>query len=241
MAAQSDVLAYIPEPMQQPLGQFATLVRTLGGESVRSLTLFGAIAGGSFDITRHTARSVLVADDVSLDFLRRLAENGAKLGKQRIAAPLVMTEAYIKASCDTFPLELIEIQQNHVVVFGDDHFADLEFAEADIRYQCERELKVLAMNLRQGLLAAAGRDKILAEIQASVGENILRTLRGLLWIRSRRDAQPATAVLDEVENLTSRKLPGIRKAIDPQAARGWSEFVALHTDVAALGGVVDGW
>jgi hypothetical protein len=227
--------------MRPALGQFATLVRSLAGKGARSLTLFGAIARGSFDPTRQTARSVLVADAVDLAFLRRLADHGAKLGKQSIAAPLVMTEAYIKTSCDTFPLEFIEIQQNHLVVFGDDFFADLEFKESDVRHQCERDLKMLAMSLRQGLLAAAGREKVLADLETSVGEGLLRTLRGMLWIRDRREAQAAVAVLDEIENLTSRKLPGIRGAINPTAVHGWSEFSALYADVEALGGVVDAW
>jgi hypothetical protein len=184
---------------------------------------------------------VLVVDGVDLHMLRRLAEHGAKLGKSSISAPLIMTPQYIADSLDTFPLELIEIHQNHVPLFGDDHFADLAFQESHIRLQCERELKVLAMGLRQGLLAAAGRERALAEVEKGSAQTVLRTMRGMLWLKDRREAQPALAVVTEVENLLNKKLPGVRTAIDPEAPHGWEQFETLYHDVIALQETVDAW
>lgn len=241
MTATFSALDAIPEPMGSTLRQFATLLQNLTGTTAESLTLFGAIARGTFDATRHTARSVLVVSQVDLGMLKRLAEHGAKLGKQHLAAPLIMTPSYIDASRDTFPLELIEIQQNRIVAFGKDFFEDLEFNAADVRLQCERELKVILIHMRQGLLAAAGREKVLAQLVTSGAENLLRTLRGMLWLKERREAQPASSVLDEVENLAKRKLPGIRGALDSKVAHEWDSFTALYRDTEALGELVNGW
>ena len=231
----------IAEPMRPPIRTLADLVRKLAGNHAKSLTLFGAIAAGSFDATRHTVRSVLIVDAVDLSVLRRLAEHGAKLGKAHVSAPLIMTPQYITDSLDTFPLELIEIHQNHITVFGEDHFADLSFDDGHVRLQCERELKVLLIGLRQGLLAAAGREKVLAELEVNMAENLLRTLRGMLWLKGRREAQPATEVIVEVENLVQRKLPGVRAAVDREAAHDWGQFESLYRDVEALGATVDAW
>jgi hypothetical protein len=227
--------------MRTPIREFAELLRELGGDNVKSLTLFGSIAAGSFDDRRHTARSVLVVEQIDLGLLRRIAEHGPRFGKLRISAPLIMTPQYVRDSLDTFPLEFIEIQQNHMVVFGDEHFSGLEFAERDIRHECERELKVLAMSLRQGLLAAAGQEKALAELELGVGEGLLRIVRGMLWLKGRRDAQSSALVLAEIENLTSRKLPGLRQAISAPEAGGWEGFERLYHDVVALGELVDAW
>ena len=230
-----------PLIMREPLERFQSLIRDTVGDNAVALTLFGAIAAGSFDVERHTARSVLVVHRIDLDILRQLAGHGATLGKARIAAPLIMTPAYIESSRDTFPLELIEISQRHITLFGEDCFAGLTFEDAHVRLQCERELKATLIGLRQGMLAAAGRDKLLGALVTDVAAGIVRTLRGLLWLKNRKDAKPAGEVVDEVEQLTDRKLPGLRIALDTSAAHGWTEFKGLYRDVEGLGEVVDGW
>lgn len=234
-------LDQVIEPMREPLRRFTGLVRELAGENAKSLSLIGAIAAGSFDANRHTARSVLVLEKVDLSMLRRLAEHGAQLGKDRIAAPLVMTPAYIEASLDTFPLELIEIKQNHVTLFGPDFFEELKFEEPDVRLQCERELKSVLIGLRQGLLASAGREKVLGAIDAQAGEKLIRTLRGMLWLKGKQEGKPAQEVVADAEALLDRKLPGLRIALDPSVERTWSKFEQLYDDVAALGEMANAW
>ena len=227
--------------MSEPLREYAKFVRELTGSNGKALTLFGAVLAGNFDVKRHVARSVVVLERVDLAMLRRLAERGAKLGKAGIAAPLVMTPVYIRSSLDTFPLELIDIQQHHVTLFGEDHFNDLSFQDGHVRLQCEREFKVALISLRQGLLAAAGRDRFLGGVEVDIGEGLMRTLRGMLWLKGQKEPRPAGEVLTEVEKLTDRKLSGIRTALDPAEAHGWNEFEALYHDVEALQEVVDAW
>ncbi len=241
MAAIVAGLNRVPETMRAPIQSYAELVREIVGDNARSLALFGSVVARSFDPSRHTAHSVLVVDKVDLRTLRRLAAHGLSLGKSLIAAPLIMTPRYIAASLDTFPLELIEIQQNHLTLFGDDHFHDLNFKDEDVRYQCERELKVLLMGLRQGLLAAAGREKYVAGVQATISEQMVRTLRGMLWLKGRHEGQSAEDVVAEVENLYQLKLPGLRTALDTGAMHSWEQFDQLYSDVDKLGDIVDAW
>ncbi len=231
----------IIEPMREPVREFADLTRELAGPAAKSLTIFGALAAGSFDAARHTVRSVLVLDEIDLDFLRRLAGQGERLGKSRFSAPLIMTPDYIKASLDTFPLELIEIHQCHVTIFGQDYFSDPSFEDRHVRLQCERELKSVLISMRQGLLAAAGRDNVLEAVEVDIAEKLVRTMRGMLWLRGQKGARPAAEVIGEVAKLTSRQLDGVRTALDPSAAHGWEAFQRLYRDVEALGDIVDAW
>ena len=234
-------MSRVTEPMHKPIEDYTHLLMQLAGSTAKALTLFGAIAAGSFDVDRHTARNVLVVGQVDLQMLRQLATHGAKLGKVNIAAPLIMTPEYIKASLDTFPLELLEIQQNHITVFGEAYFEELTFKVGDVRLECERELKTMLIGMRQGLLAAAGREKLVGALGMDVGEGMMRTLRGLLWLKGQKDAGPAAQVLSEVERITKRGLSGVRTALDPLASHGWEEFTTLYHDVEALVEVADEW
>ena len=140
-----------------------------------------------------------------------------------------------------FPLELIEIHQMHVTIFGGDLFANLAFEDAHVRLQCERELKTILIGLRQGLLAAAGREKYVGALEMDVGEGLLRTLRGMLWLKGQKDGKPAVEVLAEIEKIVDRRLDGVRTALDPSAHHGWSEFESLYRDVEAVGEIVNAW
>lgn len=241
MDAKLTKLDRIVESMRQPLRQYAELVQKLGEENARALTLYGAITTGAFEPAVQPAMNVLVLNEVDLDLLRRLAEHGLKLGKARIAAPLIMTPAYIQASLDTFPLELIEIHQQHLTVFGEDHFADLSFEDAHVRLQCEREFKAILIRLRQGLLAAAGRERLVAELEVEIGGSLARTLRGLLWLKGQKEAKPATQVVMAVEKVIDKPLPGVRAALERAGEHGWEQLRLLYADIETLGKIVDAW
>lgn len=234
-------LTRVVEAMRQPLTDYARLIQDIASSNAVALTLYGRVVSPTFDPARHTARSVMIMGQVDLAALRRLALHGAKLGKSAIAAPLVMTPDYIKASLDTFPLEFIEIGQHHLTLFGEDHFADLSFEDTHVRLQCERELKTVLIGLRQGLLAAAGREKFISALEQDVAEALMRTMRGMLWLKGMRDALPGDKVVEEIEKLTERKLPGVRTAMDPEADHGWEAFEKLYRDVESLGEIANGW
>ena len=231
----------VPETMRAPLQRYARTLEELAGDSARSLTLFGAVAAGTFNPRSHTARSVFVVETVDLEMLRRLARQGPRLGKARIAAPLIMTPEYIEASLDTFPLEFLEIAQQHILVFGEDPFRELPLQAADVRHECERELKTIQMGLRQALLAAAGRDRALTTVEVDVGERLLRSLRGLLWLHGEIGPRAAMDTVAAIEEGIHRSLPGVRSAADDRAHHGWEEFKTLYADVDALRTHIDGW
>ncbi len=237
----TSVWTRVSTEMREALEDFARLVREVFVQEAKALTIFGKVVTGGFDARSETARSVLVTDRVNLSTLRRLAGNGARLGKSGIGAPLVVTPKYLRDSLDSFPLELIEIQQQGVTVFGDDHFAELAFEEAHVRLQCERELKRALIALRQGLLATAGLERHVPALQREAANQLLRTLRGMLWLKGRREFVEQAGVLEAIESIASRKVSGLRAAFDSTVASGWPDFDNLYADVESLMEMVEGW
>jgi len=130
---------------------------------IHSIHMVGSALTEDYDSRTSDINSVVVLHEMDLEFLKFLAPLGKKYGKARIAAPLIMTPAYIDASRDVFPIELLNIKLLHRTVFGKDLFRDLELEKSHLRLQCERELKVKLIGLRQGYIAAAGDRKILAK------------------------------------------------------------------------------
>jgi len=231
----------IISPMRERVGSYARLIQELFGESGKALTVFGRVLIDGFNVDRDTVRSVVVVERVELPLLRRLADRGAQLGKSGVAAPLIMTPGHIRTSLDAFPLELLEIQQQHLTIFGQDYFNDLTFKDAHVRLQCERELKRILITLRQGLLASAGRERLVAVLEKGASDDLVRTLRGLLWLKGRKEFWNATEVVTEIENSTKQKLPGVRNALDSSVPSGWADYDSLYRDVDVLGEIVNAW
>ncbi len=220
---------------------YARTLQDIFGATARALTLFGHVVTPAFDPARHLVQSVVVTEGVDLGLLRRLAERGPELACERITAPLVMTPEYIRASLDTFPLELLAIQQCHVTVFGEDYFAALTFEASHMRLQCERELKTLTLAMRQGLLASAGDEQFLTSVELDLAGGLVRTLRGLLWLKGDCEQRAERAMLAALERRLERTFPGIQDALDEHAPHDWAEFERLYRDIDFLGKAVNDW
>lgn len=235
----ADRLSHLPEPMREAIGKLVDRIRALAGKQVLEVCLYGRVASAQFDAESDSVLSVLVLQQFDLRMLRELASEGVAFGKRRLTAPIVMTPGFIEESLDTFPLELLEIQQQHATIVGDDHFSTLTFQPSHIRHQCERELKTLLIGMRQGLLAAAARERLLERVKQGAVEMLLRTLRGYLWLKGQTDHQPDLAVVDAVEQVMSRKLPGIRQVMEDAAHDTWQQFLKLYDDIDALRKEID--
>lgn len=231
----------VPAPLRPAVGQLAERLQQYGGPRVHSLVLYGPVAQPTFDADRDVVRTAIVMDSVDLVALRRLATEGHRFGRARIIAPLVLTPAFIRESLDTYPLELIEIQQSHVLVFGDDFFAPLEFEHAHVRLQCERELKVLALAMRQAVVSHGDSERSLRKAAWPPLLGLVRILRGICWLRGRRDALPPTQLVLATEQILDLALPGIRRAAEVRGTGDWPAIEALYHDIERLGNCANGW
>lgn len=225
-------------PLRVALGEFASEVVEQFGAKLAGLALYGPVLQSGFD-ERMAADSAMVLERIDLTELRRLGERGARLGKRGIAAPLVLTPEFIAASQDSFPLELLDIQQNHATLVGRDCFDGIELRPEHVRLQCEREFRRIAMRMRQGLLATAGREKFLVGLEADIGIHLLRTLRGVLWLQGTKTYLPTVEVMARCAESTKRPLSGLRQALSSTTAHGWEAFTALYDDVEALAGMAN--
>lgn len=230
----------VPSSMRRAFNDYCDLLDGLAGRDLLGVTAFGPVLEPGFEQTGLAATTVVVLRKVDLLVLRRLAEHGPHLGRLGIAAPQTMTPEYIVSSLDTYPLEMLEIHQHRVTLRGADFFEEVDIRPEHLRLQCEREFKRVLLRLRQGLLAAAGQPDFLLELEHDIGHHLMRTLRGMLWLKGTRTYLPTPAALDACEVVVGRGLPGVREAMRPDAQGSWEEFVALYDDAESLATLVNG-
>lgn len=160
------------------------LVR-FAGPRLHSLHLVGSAVTPDWAAGRSDVNTLLVLREMDLAVLEAIAPLGRRLHGKGLAPPLVMDTAYIAGSLDVFPMEFLEMRLIHETVAGEDLLAGLEIARADLRQQCEREIKSRLIGLRQGYLRALGDKKALAEALGRFLSGYQPLARGILTLLGR--------------------------------------------------------
>jgi hypothetical protein len=190
-------------------------------------------------VRAHSPRlldSVVVLKRQDFVLLRHLGGQGRLFAREGIGAPLILTPEFIASSQDSFPLELLDIQQRRYGVYGSDHFSTLSFRDEHLRLQCERELKVAGLAMRQRVLQAAHHGNWHTH---DIAENMLRVLRGLRQLKRRPALRESPAVLADFATLTSKGLPALQEVIS--GAHDWEVFQRLAGEIEVLGVLANGW
>lgn len=127
------------------------------GERLKMVALFGSAAAGDVTDDYSDLNVMVVCEQlgvVELDLIARKTREWVKLGNP---PPLMFAEERLMNSSHVFPIELLDIKENHKVLFGRDLLRDLPISQANLRFQLEHELKGKLIQLREEYLLA-GRD-----------------------------------------------------------------------------------
>ncbi len=154
-------------------------------ENIHSIHVTGTAVTADYDGKISDVNSIIVLKEMDLKFLGVLAPLGKKYGKHKVAAPLIMTPGYIERSLDVFPVEFLNFRLIHSTVFGEDILEGLEIDRMDLRHQCERELKVKLIWLRQGYISSRGDSRILAEQLVNSITGCIPLFRGIIVLRGK--------------------------------------------------------
>jgi hypothetical protein len=128
----------------------------------------------------HTPRpSVAIVQSLELADLTACAAQAARWQRAGAATPVVLTRREFARSLDAFPVEFGEIIDTHETLFGDDPFAGLSVALADLRRACEGQTRSLLLHLREDYMEAAGAGRAIAALVTDSAPEF-RTLVGLL-------------------------------------------------------------
>ncbi|MBW1994494.1 MAG: hypothetical protein JRI77_08585 [Deltaproteobacteria bacterium] len=113
-----------------------------------------------------------------------------------------MKPQYVLNSLDAFPIEFLNIKLLHYLVFGDDIFKELDIKRSDLRQQCEREIKVKLIGLRQGYLSSMGNRRILTDSFINTISGYIPLFRGIIFLLGKEPPLRNEAVLSVLSELS---------------------------------------
>ena len=183
--AQNDNLNLQPlrPEIQEPVKAFAEKLTEQLADNLQSITIVGSSLTDDFQPGKSDINTVLIVGTQNMEVLSVLAGMAKSISKKKFALPLLMTEKYIERSSDVFGIEFLDLKLTHETISGSDPFESLSFKKADVRHQCERELKAMLIRLRQGYVAAAANKRLVRDILISTSISLAPLLRAMLWLK----------------------------------------------------------
>ena len=198
-------------------------------DQIHSVHLVGSALTQDYDPKRSDINSVIVLQEMNLKFLELLAPLGKKYGKKGVAAPLIMTPKYIDQSLDVFPVEFLNIKLVHHTVFGEDIFQDLKIENSDLRHQCEREIKVRLIGLRQGYISAAGDKKILDREFIDSIAGYIPLFKGIIILFGKKAPRNNSEVLSVMEEVSGVSMAVFKLVLNHKRQKTRPSLEQLNT------------
>lgn len=192
-------MAEIPESVRAILRAYLAQVQQLFGSVLETVILYGSAAGGEYLPGKSNINLLVLLARQDAGLLAQYATLHKRWQKEQLVVPLFLTSAELKSSLDLFPLEYLEIQEQHVLLAGRDPFPELRINPKNLRLQCEQELRGNLLRLRQRYVEGGASTEAITILLPLSLTALLPCLRGLLWATDRPVERSADAVLKAVQ------------------------------------------
>ena len=212
MVGSDWVIDGLPDEYQQHLRAYVKDVQRVYGEALDGVLLYGSAVRGEFLPGRSNLNIVLVVKSTKAEQLKKYSALHRRWAKEQIVVPLFVTQADLPAMAVVFPLEYIEIQEQHRLLVGQDPFVGFK---ADQRHLLAEVLQGLAGNLlrvRQRFIEGGGTEEAITILLPLSLTAVLPCLRGVQRLVGRPVLSQGEPLLAEFETLLSIDLSGLRDA-----------------------------
>jgi predicted nucleotidyltransferase len=153
------------------------------GDSIASIFIYGSAASDDYVKGVSDINSAVIFRKIGIEELKKSLGLINKGIRHKINTPLFLTKEHVLTSIDTFPIEFIEMKENHILIYGHDILPELEIDPVNIRFVCEEQIKGKLIRIRQAYLEIGLRKKgIEALIKESFG-SLFPAFRGLLRLK----------------------------------------------------------
>lgn len=190
----------VPTEVREVLREYLPRVTGLFGATLEAVILYGSAAGGEYLPGRSNINLLFLLTQYEGTILQRYATLHRRWQKERIVVPLFLTQTQLQSSLGLFPLEYLEIQEQHVLLAGRDPFPTLTLDLRNLRLQCEQEMRGNLLRLRQRFVEGGGTTEAISILVPLSLTALLPCLRGLLRLSGCPAERPADAVLKAVQN-----------------------------------------
>ena len=183
---------------------FVSDYHTVYGNQLISVFMYGSAVTHEYKPGKSDINILIVLEDTAISQISKSLHLQKSWSKCRVSTPFFFTKQYIADSCDTYPVEFLDMQSNYKVLYGEDLLKNLEIKHEHVRLQCERELRGVAVHLRRSYAQCAGNDTLLYALLDTSIRRLIPVFKGLLALKGRsitKSKSDSIALIEDTYNL----------------------------------------
>jgi DNA-binding transcriptional MerR regulator len=121
-------------------------------DNLVSIFVCGDTAGTDYVPKVSNITLLVILEKLEFQDLQKSLKLVSKGINKKISAPLFLTRKHMETSTDVFPVEFLEMKENHLLLYGEDLLSSLQVNPANIRLFCEEQIKGKLIRIRQAYL-----------------------------------------------------------------------------------------
>lgn len=134
--------------LEKIVQDFVELLKVKLSVNLKAALLYGSAARGAYSKRYSDINILLVVEALDRHSLKSIGALKRRLAFNKIAV-LALSKKDIKSSTDTFPIEFLDMKENHILLWGEDYLKGLTIDLKNLRHQCEWELKSKLIQAQQ--------------------------------------------------------------------------------------------
>jgi hypothetical protein len=198
---------------------FTAELRGVAGSRLQATALFGSAARGEWIGGISDINVIVLLDALDAALLASVAPVVRTALGQGIT-PLVMESAEWRRAADVFTIELADMKDACVPLFGDNPSDRATVQPAILRLQAERELRAKLLHLHSGMIVAADDGERLGQLFVHALPSFATYLRTALRLAGQPVPQDTRAVVEQGCALVGADNTPLLTVLDARSAGG---------------------
>lgn len=170
-------------------------------ENIVTIALYGSASGKDFSIKNSDINLIVIFKELDFPQLRDSLKLVARGMKKKITAPLFLSQRHILTSKDVFPIEFLEIKENHIILYGEDLLSTMLIDQSHTRLFCEEQIKGKLLRIRQAYLEIGLRNKGIESLMKESLYSLIPVFRALIRITGAPAPVEKEAVLKKISGI----------------------------------------
>jgi hypothetical protein len=213
MASTERIIDGLPDETQKLLQVYAKDVKTVFGEQLEGLLIYGSAVRGEYLPGRSNLNLLLVVNRADATTLKRYESVQKRWSNDGVITPLFLTEQEIRTYSTLFPLEFLEIQEYHRVLGGRDPFVGFHVDMGKVGDAVRHGLVGHVVRLRQRFAEANGANDAVPILLPLALTSTVPLLRGIQRLRGWPVLTQSDAVIKDVADRLQVDLQGFHDVL----------------------------
>ncbi len=176
----------LPLEVQNKFIPYLKTMMDIHKEHLISVFIYGSATGKNYIPKVSDINSVFVFKDLAFKSLTDSLKAVSKGISKKIAAPLFLTKEHIETSLDVFPIEFLDMKENHILLYGADILSALTIKEEHIRLFCEQQIKGKLIRIRQAYLEVGLKKKGMEALLKESLNSLIPIFRNLIRLKGKK-------------------------------------------------------